>query len=190
VLRRLFLLLPALALIGWLVAAQLPRWTAPYPYWFAPNTPGVCAAVASLTAAQATRGEPSGGIGRGEALTLAQQIAAEHYDPPPNQFSDPLGVYAALPGDQRRPLYLVTAHLGDAPPPGTAVQAVALIYVDAASGDPVALITATNDATQSCDFDMGAALKAAVKSPPLLLLAVYTVALILWFFLKTKGWLP
>ncbi len=89
---------------------------------------------------------------------------------------------------QRRALYLITARLGDDPPTGSSVRPAALIYLDAANGDPAAVITTLDDPAQSCDFDMGAALKAAVKSPPFLLLALYAVALLAgWLVLRIKG---
>ncbi|MFN8448132.1 MAG: hypothetical protein U0521_05980 [Anaerolineae bacterium] len=50
-----------------------------------------------------------------------------------------------------------------------------MIYLDAATGEPRALITATDDPAATCDFDVRAALLAAVKSPPLILLVAYVV---------------
>ncbi|MFN8448133.1 MAG: hypothetical protein U0521_05985 [Anaerolineae bacterium] len=96
--RLLILLLPALALVVWLVAAQLPRWTAPVPGWFAPGTPGVCAAVRSLALYDARRVDPASGLGREAAQSAAEQVAADHYDAAPLGVSEPLAVEASLPG--------------------------------------------------------------------------------------------
>lgn len=168
--RLLILLLPALALVVWLVAAQLPRWTAPAPGWFARGTPGVCAAVRSLALYDARRVDPADGLGREAAQADAERVAADHYDAAPLDVSEPLAVEASLPGAPRSVYSVVTVRLSDAAP-----EKAAVIYLDAATGEPRALITATDDPAAICDFDVRAALLAAVKSPPLILLVAYVV---------------
>ncbi len=163
------ILLPALALIIWLVAAQLPRWTAPQAGWFAPDTPGVCAAVESLRVYQAQRADPTG-IGVDAARAAAEQTVEAHYDAPALELGEPLAVDAALPGEVRHRYYVIAARLSDTLP-----RKIAVIYVDADSGAPRDLITATEDAAVSCDFDLREALVAAAKSPPLLLLIAYVL---------------
>jgi hypothetical protein len=157
------LIIPALVLIAWLVTAQLPRWTAPYSYWFAEDTPGVCAAVASLRINHALRANPSDAIGNEAAQARAEQVVADQYDDQALQVSEPLAVQ-----DQRGAFYVITALLSDQPP-----EKAAVIYLDAATGDPRSVITATEDSAANCDFDIRAALVAAVKSPPLILLVAY-----------------
>lgn len=183
--RRLVLLLaiPPLVLIAWLVAAQLPRWTAPQPGWFADgtNTPGVCAAVNSLALYGASRGDPNAGIGQDAAKADAAQVVSEHYDTSAPDVGAPLAVQAALPNTERRAYYLVTALLNDSAPPTAAV-----IYLDAATGDPRILITATEDPAASCDFDVKAALLAVLRSPPPILLAAY--GLIVAATLAVRAW--
>lgn len=184
-LRRLLILLPALALIIWLVVAQLPLWTAPQAGWFAPETPGVCAAVSSLRLYAARRVDPGGGIGRDAAQSAAEQVIAAHYDVTPLTVSEPLAVEAALPGDDRRVYTVVTVRLSNAVTTDSDANTAAVIYLDAA-GEPAALITAVDDPAAACDFDVRAALVDAVKSPPLLLLAAYVVIvvgvlLVRWF---------
>jgi len=156
----------------WLLLAQLPRWTAPQSGWFAPETPAVCAAVASLAVYQAQRSDPQNGIGRDAAQSRAKAIAAEHYgDLPPDvplDVSEPLAVQAALPGDPRSAYYVVTVRLRDETP-----EKAAIIYLDAATGDPRALITATEEPAADCDFDIRAALVVALKSAPSILLVAY-----------------
>ncbi len=167
--------IPALLLIGWLVAAQLPRWTAPQPGWFDAYTPGICAAVESLTLYNARRADV-GGIGRDAAVLDAAQVVAKYYDfgtsTPPIHRSIPLGVEATLPGDQQRAYYAITMALSDDP-----LRKVAVIYLDAQTGEARALISTIEataaSATAGCEFDLKAALLAAIKSPPLILLAVY-----------------
>ncbi|MBI1258023.1 MAG: hypothetical protein GC204_11180 [Chloroflexi bacterium] len=181
--------LPALILIGWLVATQLPRWTAPQANWFPAKTPGVCAAVDSLVLYQATRADV-GGIGRDTALDDAMLVVVEHYKLNASDIAltdrAVLSVEAALPGDQRRGYYVASIRLNNDPLPKAAV-----IYLDAESGDPRALITATEDPNENCDFDIKAALLAAVKSPPLLLLLAYggivvVAAAARWLFKRRK----
>lgn len=168
--RLLILLLPALALIVWLVAAQLPRWTAPQPDWFAPDTPAVCAAVQSLALYDARRVDPADGIGREAARADAEQMIADYYDAPPLAVSASLAVEAALPGGERRAYFVVTARLTDAAP-----EQAAIIYLDAATGEPGGLITATVDPAATCDFDLRGVLLAGLRSPPLLLLIAYSL---------------
>ena len=171
--RRLLIVLavalPALALIVWLVLAQLPRWTAPQPGWFAADTPGVCAAVESLKLYQAVRAEP-GGIGSEAAKTDAAKVVVDHYDASALAVSDATAFQATLPGSPQRAVYVVTVRLTDSAPEKDAV-----IYLDVATGDPLALITAVDDPALNCNFDVRAALVAAAKSPPVLLLIAYFV---------------
>jgi hypothetical protein len=170
--RPLILLLPALALVVALIATQLPRWTAPLQTWFAPDTPGACAAVQSLKLYAGSRANLTG-IGREAAQIRAEQLVAEYYDVVPLAVSEPLAVEATLPDESRRAYYVVTARLTDSAPPGSQANTAAVIYLDAETGDPRALITATNDPAADCDFDVRRALVAALKSPPLLLLFAY-----------------
>ncbi len=74
------------------------------------TTPGVCAAVASLTLYDATRSGASG-IGSEAARDRAAQVAADYTDAEPLTVSDPLAVEATLPGDGRRAVYVVTVKL-------------------------------------------------------------------------------
>ncbi len=182
------LVIPAIVLIAWLIVAQLPRWTAPQPGWFAPmpqggTTPGVCAAVASLKLYSASRINPADGIGIEAARERANEIAAEHYSARVITVGTPLAVEAALSGSARQALYLVTLRLeaeASDETNGSSLRTDAVIYLDAVSGSPLRLITALEDSTgeataeaKACAFDVRAALIAAIKSPPLLLLAAY-----------------
>jgi hypothetical protein len=183
----LVVIVPALVLIGWLISAQLPRWTAPQANWFAPNTLGVCSAVDSLKLYDASRADV-GGIGRDAALVEAAQATAQHYTgqiaPDTGisiKVSPAVGVQATLPGDQRRGYYLVIMPLS-----ADALPKVAIVYVDAQTGDIKALITAIDDPAANCEFDVKAALLAAVKSPPLLLLVAYGVLVVVGL---VAGWL-
>jgi hypothetical protein len=181
-------LLPALALVVWLITAQLPLWTAPQPNWFAPGTFGACAAAQSLKLYGATRAEAAG-IGRDAAQAKAAQVIAEYYDAPPLVVSEPLAVEAALPGRERRAYFVITVRLTDDSPLGSRANAAAVIYLDAETGEPHMLITAMDDAAEDCDFDLRAALVAAIKSPPLLLLVAYalTAAVVLFARRIRKG---
>ena len=182
--RALLLILPALALIVWGVAAQLPRWTAPQPNWFAAGTPALCAAVDSLKLYQGQRGDGNG-IGSAAAEEAATLAIREHYGASASDLSEPLAVQATLPGEARQAYYVVTAQLSDA---------AAVIYVDAGSSDTRALITTPADETVNCEFDRRAALVAAVRSPPTILLGVYILltagALVARRLLQAKGKRP
>jgi hypothetical protein len=182
--RRLLvlLLLPALALVVWALASQLPRWTAPQSNWFEPNTPAVCAAVDSLRLYSAQRSEPSESFGSDAARSSAEQIFAQHYDSPAITISEPLAVQASLPGTERGGYYVVTAQFDDA---------AAVMLVDAQTGEARAIITTPLSETVTCDFDTRAALVAGVRSPPVLLFAAYvllTAAVFVgWRLLQAKG---
>ena len=188
------MIIPTAVLIIWLISAQLPRWTAPQPGWFAAmphggTTPGVCAAVASLTLYDATRSSPADGIGSAAARDRAAQVAAEYTDANVIAVSDPLAVQATLPDAKRRSVYVVTVELAA----DSSLETAAVIYLDAASGDPLRVIAATEPAGNSsgCDFDLRGALVAAVKSPPLILLVAYTLSAALFvvarWLLKARG---
>lgn len=185
----IWLIIPAAVLIIWLISAQLPRWTAPQPGWFVSDTPGVCAAVASLTLYDATRGSSGDAIGSEAARSRAAQVAAEYTGAEPLAVSEPLAVTATLPGDQRRAVYVVTVELAAAAP----LETDAVIYLDAARGDPLRVIAATAaaDGAAACAFDLRGAVVAAVKSPPLILLVIYTFGAALFvavrWLLKARG---
>ncbi len=153
------------------------------------TTPGVCAAVASLTLYDATQSSPADGIGREVAQERATQVAADYTDANVIAVSDPLAVQATLPGAKRRSVYVVTVELAA----DSSLETAAVIYLDAASGDPLRVIAATEPAgdLSGCDFDLRAALVAAVKSPPLILLVAYTLGaaglLAMRWLLKARG---
>lgn len=184
--RVVILFIPALALIVWGIAAQLPRWTAPQPNWFAAGTPGVCAAVELLKRYEALPGESPDGIGREAAQVRAAEIAAEHYNLPALSISEPLGVYlkreSALPPAERLGFYIVTVRFN---------AASAVISLDAESGEARALITTPETEFGNCDFDVRAALVAAARSAPTILLGAYVLlaagALLVGRLVSTKG---
>jgi hypothetical protein len=64
------------------------------------------------------------------------------------------------------------------------------MYLDAATGDVRALITAIDHFSTTCVFNWYPALLAAVKTPPLLLLVAYSVlvvvGLVAWWLLKGR----
>lgn len=182
--RRLLvlLLIPALALVAWALALQLPRWIAPQPNWFTLGTPALCAAVDTLRLYSGQRGEADSNIGSNAARTAAEQIIAQHYDTPAITFSEPLAVHASLPNTERHGYYIVTAELPDA---------AAVIFLDAQNGEARAVITTPRSETVTCDFDIRTALVDAVRSPPVILLAAYllltALALATWRRLQAKG---
>jgi hypothetical protein len=180
----LLLLLPALALIAWLVIEQRPRWTAPEASWFPPETPGTCAAVASLALYHAERIGQTG-IGRDAALEAAQRALTDHYETLAVAVGQPQPVRATLLGQAPADYYVVTAQLNDA-----ALPTVAILYLDAASGEPRALLTASNDPALDCSLDVRAALLAAARSPALIGLVAYVgvvvIGLVAWWLLKRR----
>lgn len=173
-LRRVFaaslIVLPALILLGWLIAAQFPIWTAPQPDWFAPDTPGVCAAVAALQTYNAVRAGDTPAVSSAEAVKRAAAVVERHYRQTAAAVSNPLLVRARFP-DGERLAWLLTAQLE---------RGAAVTYIDAQTGEPLALITALSPAND-CILNVRRALIDAVKSPPFLLLAGYIVLLVVLF---------
>jgi hypothetical protein len=180
----LILPLPALALIAWLVVSQLPRWTAPQANWFPPDTPGACSAVSALTVYGAVRVGQTG-IGRDAALQSAQRALTDYYDTLALNVGQPQPVRATLPGTSPADYYIVTAQLDDAPLP-----TVAVLFLDAASGDPRSLITASDDPSLDCSLDVRAVVIAALRSPPLIGLVVYVgivaIGLVIWALFRWR----
>ncbi len=167
--------IPALILLGWLIAVQLPVWTAPQPDWFAPDTPGVCAAVASLHTYNAVRANDTPTIAGAEAVEQAAALVERHYTQSAAAVSSPLLVRARF-ADGERLAWLLTAQLE---------TGAAVTYIDAQTGEPLALITALSPSpAQDCALNVRRALIDAVKSPPFLLLAGYLALLVVLFIVK------
>lgn len=151
----------------WLVSEQRPRWTAPQADWFPPETPGVCAAVASLAVYHAEQIGQTG-IGRDAALQAAQRALTDHYETLAVAVGQPQPVRATLPGQAAAAYYVVTAQLNDA-----ALPTVAVAYLDAGNGELRSLITTSDDPALDCSLDVRAALLAAARSPVLSGLVAY-----------------
>ena len=162
---------PALILLGWLIAAQLPIWTAPQPDWFAPDTHGVCAAVAALRTYNAARANDTPPVASVEAVRRADALFEQHYQQTATGLGDPLLVRARFPNAERL-AWLFTAGLSE--------DGAAVTYIDAQTGEPLALITALSPANE-CALNIRRALIDAVKSPPFLLLVGYIALLVVLF---------
>jgi hypothetical protein len=170
---------PVFLLVIWLALSQLSRWTAPQPNWFPAGTPGVCAAVSSLALYAGQRSAVSG-IGPIGAQTAAAQVFAEQYGAEATDLSEPLAVQANLPGEPRQALYVITARIN---------RAAAVVYLGANDGTPRALITTPDAEDTNCAFDIRGALVAALRSPPMIVLATYLLfaaAFIGWRLVRTR----
>lgn len=163
-LSLIVLALPAFVLAAWLVVSQIPRWGAPQSDWFPAGTPGVCAAVSSLTLYQGNRWAVAG-IGPLAAQQAAAQVLEQHYGAPGTEISHPLAVQATLPGEPRQAYYVITARVG---------QAGAVLYLRMGDGSVGTLITTPTADDTHCAFDLRAAAVAALRSTPLVLLIVYS----------------
>lgn len=168
--RRLALsvaaLLPAVILGGWLLAEQLPLWTAPRYWWITPaDAPAACAAIGTLTTYSATRSNATPAVSAAEARSRAEKVLQWQYNlpVPPERFSDPLLLSGTFNGD-RRLAWLITAALD---------VGGSVIYVDAATGDPLAVIAAVTP-NAACPFDLRGALVNMARSRAFLLFAGYS----------------
>lgn len=182
--RWLLTLIPLVALAAWLVAEQLPTWSAPHSGWFSEAMPGRCAAVASLRARQGTLvGQPLADV---EPLLQTAQDAIEQSMGGVNWIvGNPLAVRATLDGASR-PAWLVTAR-GET----TGIAPVAVVYLDADTLAVLDVSVGFDDPAASCDFNLRRAVRDAVLSPPFLLIAGYSVLLVVvgvgWLVIKRRS---
>jgi hypothetical protein len=181
------LLIPALILGALLLAEQLPVWTAPQAWWITPaDAPAACAAVGALTAYRAVRSDETPAIAPAEALKRATKVIQQQYNlpVPPQRFSDPLLISGTFDGETRL-AWLITAALDVG---GT------VVYLDAAAGEPLAVIAAVTP-NAACPFDVRGALVDMARSRVFLLFAGYSgialiggiIVLITRRFFTTKG---
>lgn len=165
-------LIPAVALIGWLVIAQLPAWRVPQPGWFAVGTPGVCTAVGSLRANQGLlTGEPP--LDPASARVAAEEAVGAAVDAAGWVYGSPIAVQATFDG-VKRAAWLVTARVES-----ESIAPAALVYVDGETGQVLSLAVGLDDPAARCDFNYRRAIRDAVLSPPFLLLVGYTGLLII-----------
>ncbi len=165
------LLIPAVILGAWLLSEQLPVWTAPQQWWITPaDAPAACAAVGTLTAYGATRVNETPAVPPAEALNRAEKAIQWQYQlpAPPERFSDPLLVRGRFNAEQRT-AWLITAALD---------VGGSIVYLDAATGDPLAVIAAVSP-NATCAFDLRGVLVDMARSRAFLLFAGYVGVLII-----------
>lgn len=167
--RRLALiaavLIPALVLAAWLLTEQLPVWTAPQSWWVTPaDAPAACAAVGTLTAYHATRSSETPSVPPAEASNRAEKVIQWQYrlPLPPDRLSNPLLISGTFDGETRL-AWMITAALDN----GGSVA-----YLDAGTGDPLAVIAALTP-NAVCPFDLRGALVDMARSRAFLLFAGY-----------------
>lgn len=164
------ILIPALILGARLLTEQLPIWTAPQQWWLPTDAPAACAAVGSMSAYRAVRSNETPAIPAVEAVRRAEKVIAWQYftagDVP---MSEPLLISGMFDGETRL-AWVITAALSTAESGGGTV-----IYVDAATGDPLAVVAALSP-NAACPFDLRGALVDLVRSQAFLLFAGYAGA--------------
>ncbi|MBK8029907.1 MAG: hypothetical protein IPK17_10440 [Chloroflexi bacterium] len=164
------LLLPAVILGTWLLSEQLPVWTAPQQWWITPaDAPAACAAVGTLTAYRAARVNDTVPVTPAEALNRAEKALQWQYQltAPPERFSDPLLVRGTFDGEPRT-AWLITAALD---------VGGSLVYLDATTGDPLAIVAAVTPNT-ACPFDLRGTLVDMARSRSFQLFAGYLGVLV------------
>ena len=164
---------------AWLLSEQLPVWTAPQSWWISPtDAPAACAAVGTLTTYGATRVNETPTVPPAEALNRAEKAIQWQYQlpAPPERLSDPLLVRGSFNAEQRT-AWLITAALD---------VGGSIVYLDATTGDPLAVIAAVSPSA-TCPFDLRGALVDMARSRAFLLFAGYVgvvvvggAALLIW----------
>ena len=151
----LALLLPALVLAGWFVFEQAPTWFPAAPVWLRPSSaeaiPGACEALASLNAYRGSFADDAVAVSRDDARQQAEALAAETVDLPPDAVTldqPPVLVRAIFPGVGERLAWLGIVRLET----DAALGKAAVVYLDAQSGEPLAVIAAASavDPAASC----------------------------------------
>lgn len=186
--------LPLLVLAGWLFSRQAPVLLGPQWWWLSASgtsgAPAACEAAASLQRYGGQRvlfQQPA--IASQDALARAQAAIADHYqlaDGAPVTILETGGpsLFSAVFAGERRLVWLVSARIATsqiADLPGTDMPgAAALVYVDAATGEPLALLSAVGagQAAVMCPFPLRDWAVATVRSTPFLLLAGYAGLLV------------
>jgi hypothetical protein len=193
-LRRIFMIvflsLPALLLAGWLLSEQLPILLSPQWWWISANSPiGAPAACEAASTLRLYNGErvlfeqPT--VSSEDAKVTADRLIAEYYvgedeaAVSPLEYGGPSLFRVSLDGE-RRLAWLYTAQIATsrvAGLPGVAMPgAAAIIYVDASTGEPLALLSAAGagNAEAICPFPLRDWAVAAARSTPFIAFAVYT----------------
>lgn len=179
----LLALIPVVILAAWLIASQLPTWSAPHSGWFASDVPGRCAAVASLRAHQ---GSLSPAPPLEETVLSAAKSALDAAVSGINWVYSNLFVVRATFGGEARSAWLMAARgesIGIAP--------VAVVYLDADSLAVLDVAVGFDDPAASCDFNLRRAVRDAVLSPPFVILAGYTALLVVvgvgWLIIRRRS---
>lgn len=177
-LKTIAISLPAFLLAGWFVLNLWTAWTTPDPQWLTladdAHAAGVCEAVQSLRAYRAERiaAAGDGWLSAAEARKLAERALHRHAP----DFSAPIAGTAlfriTLPDGAARPAWLALTALELEP-----TDKAALVYIDAETGAPLALITSLNvgEPAAVCGYDPnGARIRLWL---PLVLLAGYLLVI-------------
>ena len=150
-LQRVLLALPIVFLIGWFVYEQLPLWTAPQPAWARhPDIvalPGGCEAASTLQTYNAVRdASVTTSLTQQQAATRIASVVIEQY---PNAAFEVLldaELVRGKFGDESVAWWSVVQFEGD-----SALSHGAVIYISAATGEPIAVITTTGVEAQGMD---------------------------------------
>jgi hypothetical protein len=204
ILLGILFLLPAFVLAGWLFAEQFPILLSPQWWWISassPNgAPAACEAATSLRLYQGQRllfQQPT--ISAEAAKISADRLIAEHYTlddstpPVPLEYGGP-SLFSAVFEGQRRLVWVYTArvmtsHVSALPGsemPGPA----AVVYLDANTGDMLALLSAVGagNASVICPFPLRDWAVATIRFTPFVALAGYVGLLLLlgivWIVLR------
>jgi hypothetical protein len=149
ILRAIVLLIPIVALAGWFAYEQYPAWTRNRPDWLQPRhptvVPGACAADASVMAYGGRYVSGGATVSAGESRQLTDELVAQQHDLPAESYALENAstlVQANFPEMGERLAWLNIALIepaGDTVT-GTEFGTVAIVYLDAATGDPLAYV--------------------------------------------------
>jgi hypothetical protein len=202
--RRIYttivLALPLVLLLGWFVTEQAPRWLPTVPGWLRPASgeaaTGACEALAAVEAYDGSfiNFFQQSALHMDDARARARQHAEAAYGvtlPDDASLSPATRVTATFPGVGERLVWLAIATLPKAP--DDRFDHVGVLFVDAETGDLLALNTATSvvDAATACGGGPVGRRALVRQYLPLLLAGAYVgvvgVGLLGWRLFKRVG---
>ena len=193
----ILLTLPLVVLLGWFVTEQSPSWFSAVPAWLRPTstTPatGACEALASVNAygGEFIRYATPTALTADDAVTRTREAVQANYGftlEDDTSVSPPVLVRGTFPASGERLAWLVIAVLPKEP--DARFDRVAVVFIDAETGDLRALDTAVSvtDARAACGGGPVSRRALVRQYLPLLLAAAY-VALVTFGVLLRRWWL-
>jgi hypothetical protein len=155
-------LLIGAGLLGWLIAAHAPAWTAAHAGWFPPDQPGVCARVAALRAVGGSLVDASPPL---ESIAAAEAALARLGGGALTLAGEGTGVRGRFDGEVHQAWLFSGAD--------AAGQLVGVVMLDARDGALLWASVGADDPAAGCAFNLRRALRDLAFSPSGAATAIY-----------------